>query len=246
MARFVDDYDAALAGRGAQPNYTLSNHDRPRVTHRGEGAARLAAMLLLTLRGTPFLYYGEEIGMPNVEVPSEKRRDPFVVPETGLSRDQSRTPMRWDGSGPNAGFCPEGVEPWLPVGPDVREANVAVQTEDPASVLTLHRRLLALRRENSMLSSGTYERLLDGVPDDCFAYLRRHGEGVALIALNFSEEERTVRTPKWAGLRLALSTRLDRKGEHKDSLDLRPQEGAVLLRASLPTRDRGRGEGSEK
>src|SRR6185312_17547381 len=95
----------------------LGNHDQPRVASRiGADQARVAAMMLLTLRGTPTIYYGEEIGMQNVPIPPEAVQDPFEknVPGMGLGRDPQRTPMQWDAS-PNAGFAAAGVKPWLPI-----------------------------------------------------------------------------------------------------------------------------------
>ena len=100
IAKLIDEYEAALPP-GAWPNWVLGNHDRPRVASRvGEAQARVAAMLLLTLRGTPTLYYGDEIGLPQATIPPERVQDPFEknVPGLGLGRDGCRTPMQWDAS----------------------------------------------------------------------------------------------------------------------------------------------------
>jgi len=235
IQEFVDAYEKALLAAGAWPNYSIGNHDMPRVSHYGQARARLMLMLLLTLRGTPFLYYGDEIGMPNVEVPREKRQDPFVVPQTGLSRDQARTPLQWNG-GPHAGFsdAPE-AEPWLPVAPDYETTNVEAESRDPKSMLSLTRALLALRKSVPALAVGDYLRYepADGVPEDCFVYLRRppqQGEHSAIVALNFSGGDRTVALPRNDLPRNAqLSTRLDRKGGVEGPVSLRPHEGLVLL-----------------
>ena len=117
LRHMIKEYEAALPF-GGWPNWVLGNHDQPRVATRlGRAQARVAAMLLLTLRGTPTLYYGDELGMQNVPIPPEKERDPFGknMPGTGQGRDPERTPMRWDTSR-NAGFTIG--EPWLPLGDD--------------------------------------------------------------------------------------------------------------------------------
>jgi alpha-glucosidase len=124
VARLIDEYEAVLPV-GGWPNWVLGNHDRPRIAGRiGPNQARIAAMLLLTLRGTPTIYYGDEIGMTQVALPAECIRDPFEkrVPGIGVGRDGCRTPMQWD-DGPNSGFSE--CEPWLPIADDFRETNVA-------------------------------------------------------------------------------------------------------------------------
>jgi alpha-glucosidase len=135
-------------------------------------------MLLLTLRGTPTLYYGDEIGMPSVEVPYAEQRDPQGL-RGGISRDQARTPMRWQ-AGPAAGFCTG--EPWLPIGPAVAEVNVAAQRDDPGSMLSLHHRLLGLRRAEPALNVGGWNDL--GTAGTALAYLRSVDGRRFLVALN--------------------------------------------------------------
>src|SRR3954462_9027466 len=123
IARLIEEYEAALP-RGGWPNWVLGNHDQHRIATRvGRAQARVAAMLLLTLRGTPTLYYGDEIGMQDVPIAPSQVQDPFEknVPGKGLGRDPERTPMRWDAS-ENAGFTTG--EPWLPLGDDWQVANV--------------------------------------------------------------------------------------------------------------------------
>ncbi len=161
----VDALEAILVP-GAWPNYVLGNHDEPRIINRvGPAQARLAMLLLLTLRGTPTLYYGDEIGMHNGDIPPERVNDPLEKnrPGLGLGRDPARTPMQWDSS-PNAGFCPPGTEPWLPIPADYQQINVAVEREDPHSLLTLTRRLIELRRSTPALTTGSY-RPIEAVPD---------------------------------------------------------------------------------
>ena len=157
VRRVVDGLEAALPA-GAWPNYVLGNHDEPRIASRiGRDNAPLAMMLLLTLRGTPTLYYGDELGMRDVPIPLEREQDPWGkrVPGLGLGRDPERTPMQWDAS-PHAGFCAPDVEPWLPVSDDAARVNVAVELADSGSMLTLTRRLLALRRATPALAHGGY------------------------------------------------------------------------------------------
>src|SRR5262249_22350102 len=155
IARLITDYEAALPAF-AWPNWVLGNHDRSRVASRvGPGQARVAAMLLLTLRGTPTLYYGDELGMTDVPIPPDRVQDPFEknVPGQGLGRDPERTPMPWE-PGPGAGFTTG--HPWLPLGADADAKNVACLREDPGSILFLYRRLLALRRTTPALVEGSW------------------------------------------------------------------------------------------
>jgi alpha-glucosidase len=229
--RAIEEMEA-LTPEGAWPNWVLGNHDESRIASRvGREQARAAMLLLLTLRGTPTLYYGDEIGMEDVPVPPGRVRDPFenASPGQGLGRDPERSPMQWS-AGTNAGFCPEGVEPWLPVAGDYREVNVEEQAEDPRSMLSLTRRLLALRQELPALHAGGYEPLLDGVPEDCLAYLRRHVEGGdCFVALNFSGEARELRLQDGLKGRVLLSTFLDREGgTNRGALRLRANEGVVV------------------
>ncbi len=227
----VDAYEAALP-EGAWPNWVLGNHDQHRVATRvGPDQARVAQMLLLTLRGTPTCYYGDEIGMENVRIPPAFIQDPPAVnqPEIAdiVGRDPERTPMQWDAS-PNAGFAPDGVTPWLPVAEDYRTRNVAVQQEDPTSMLTLFRRLTELRRATPALHGGSY-RSVDGVPKDCFVYWREAGDQRRLIALNFSGMPQQIELPEARHGQVVLSTYLDREGPTGGTiLGLRPHEGLIV------------------
>jgi glycosidase len=177
-------------GRRGWPDHVLSSHDAPRHASRydhptlGEARARLAAAMLLTLRGTPFLYQGEEIGMRNVPVPEDRLQDPLAFRlHPKLSRDPSRTPMPWE-PGPGAGFT--SGEPWLPIGADAAQRNVAVQRNDPGSLLQLYRALIALRRRTPALHRGAYAARR-GAPKDVFAFERREGAQRAVVALNFGD-----------------------------------------------------------
>ncbi len=180
--------EAALP-RGAWPNYVLSNHDRPRLaTRNGPRSARLAALLLLTLRGTPTLYNGDELGLEDLEIPREEWLDP-------LGRDQVRGPMPWTSSR-NGGFdsSPADASPWLPVPTRYLERSVERQLADPGSILNLYRRLLAFRRTSPALLRGEY-RPLD-CPPDCLAYLRSTPEQTLAVLLNLGAENATVDVPR--------------------------------------------------
>jgi alpha-glucosidase len=204
----------------------LGNHDRPRVASRvGPAQARVAAMLLLTLRGTPTLYYGDEIGMTNVAIPPERVRDPLErnVPGMGLGRDPARTPMQWSAA-PNAGFG--AAAPWLPLGADWRSVNVAAQREDERSMLALYRSLIALRRREPALALGRYRPA--PAEGDVLAYLRtaRGHEPSFLVALNLGSKPQRLAQ---AGSTVVLSTHLDRANERtRGVLELRPDEGLIV------------------
>ncbi|MFU8890007.1 MAG: alpha-amylase family glycosyl hydrolase, partial [Trueperaceae bacterium] len=225
IADHLARYDAALPA-GACPTFVVGNHDRARVATRiGPAQARVAAMLLLTARNTPFVYQGDELGMRNAELGPEHQRDPWGLRVPGHGRDPVRTPMRWDASG-HAGFTTG--EPWLPVGDDAGTENVARLREDERSILTLHRRLLALRRGDPVLTRGR-QRVLP-VAGDVVGYLREDGERRVWVALNLGSREVEVETPGAGGGTIALSTALDREGETVGrSLRLRGDEGCVVV-----------------
>lgn len=223
----VDGAEEALAPE-AWPNYVLGNHDVHRIVSRiGAAQARVAMMLLLTLRGTPTLYQGDEIGMADVPIAPDQVQDTFGILTPGETRDPERTPMQWDSS-PTAGFCPENVQPWLPLSPDHTTVNVAVERDDPHSMLTMTTQLLDLRRSNTTLETGSY-RSIDSAPAECFVYLRSDGQKTFLIALNFSGEEQKLNLPDGSG-QFCVSTAVDRSGEVAlADLSLRPNEGCVLM-----------------
>jgi alpha-glucosidase len=202
IAALIRQYEAALPP-GGWPNWVLGNHDRSRLLSRlgGIAQARLAAMLLLTLRGTPTLYYGDEIGMGDVEIPPESLRDPWErnVPGLGLGRDPCRSPMCWSAEG-RGGFT-SGV-PWLPVGEQCKWANVAHERKDPGSFLSLYRSLIALRRGEPALSLGSYrERWSDS---QSLLYERAAGARRLLVALNFGPTPYAL--PAVGPIRILLST----------------------------------------
>ncbi|HET6320249.1 MAG TPA: alpha-amylase family glycosyl hydrolase, partial [Chloroflexota bacterium] len=222
IAALVEQYEAALPA-GAWPNWVLGNHDRSRIATRvGSAQARIAAMLLLTLRGTPTLYQGDELGMHDVPIPPEAVQDPVDrnLPGLGLGRDPERTPMQWDASA-NAGFCPPSVAPWLPVADDYAAVNVAAQQTDQTSPLSLYRSLVGLRRATPALTSGSYRTAV--LTDDVLGYVRERGAQRIMVVLNFAHEPRHVEIPQGSVL---LSTYLDRSGQPPS--ELRADEGLVI------------------
>ena len=224
VAALIEAYEAALPP-GAWPNWVLGNHDRSRLASRlGLRQTRVAAMLLLTLRGTPTIYQGEEIGMMDVPIPPERVQDPWErnVPGLGLGRDPERTPMQWD-AGANAGFS--AAEPWLPIAPDADTVNVAAQAADSTSTLALYQALTRLRRSEPALSVGDYR---PGRADETvLTYERHHGGRRLIVTLNMSGQAQFL-----SGLpagRLLVSTALDRAGEPTNGdLALMPDEGCVI------------------
>jgi alpha-glucosidase len=187
-----------IEGAGVWPVYVIGNHDIVRSWSRyGDGfnndaIAKVLAALYLTLRGTPVMYYGEELGMENNDPRSkEDVKDPIGQlgwPEE-KGRDGERTPMQWDATR-HAGFS--GATPWLPVPPSARQRNVAVQAADPGSILSFYKRLLALRRSHPALREGAYVPLMQNDPN-VLAYLRRTKDSAVLVALNMSTSLPTLR-----------------------------------------------------
>ena len=221
----VERYELLLPA-GAWPNWVLGNHDQPRVATRiGLEQARIAAMLLLTLRGTPTVYYGDEIGMANVEIPADRRLDP-ASREPGFGRDGQRTPMQWR-PGPAAGFTTG--RPWLPVSSESDRVNVETEAADPQSMLSLHRRLIELRRAEPALALGSYEPLR--ASGSVLAYVRRRADRCALVALNLGQTPASLALPPGTippTARVRLSTYLDRHEPVAGELALRSNEGVVV------------------
>ncbi|GLR83978.1 alpha-amylase family glycosyl hydrolase [Bradyrhizobium iriomotense] len=227
IEKIIEDYEKALP-RGAWPNWVLGNHDRPRVASRvGPEQARVAAMLLLTLRGTPTLYYGDEIGMNQVLIAPEDVQDPFEknVPGIGVGRDGCRTPMQWDSSN-FAGFSE--VAPWLPL-PEIHvHENVVNLEADKFSILNLYKRLIALRKAHRPLVVGDYHPI--AAQGDLLVYRRQAGDDALVVVLNLGPDPVAVTTSAIRfGSEILLSTFLDREGEELEGvLDLRGNEGVVI------------------
>jgi alpha-glucosidase len=223
----VERYEALLPSY-AWPNWVLGNHDKSRIATRvGSAQARVAAMLLLTLRGTPTMYYGDEIGMHDVPIPPDQVQDPFEknVPGLGLGRDPERTPMQWSGD-EHADFT-LGT-PWLPIADDYQTANLIMERNQPTSILTLYQRLIELRRAEPALSVGEFAPLpADG---DLMAYVRKLNQRRLLIVLNFGAKAQSfsIADLQCRGS-LLLTTHLDRSREElSEKLDLRANEGAIV------------------
>ncbi|MDW8395994.1 MAG: alpha-glucosidase, partial [Anaerolineae bacterium] len=229
---------------GAWPCNTLGNHDSSRMrTAFGDGVhdeaiARANAVLLLTLRGTPVLYNGEEIGMTDLILERfDQLRDTQAINAyrialqegisaeealrlaVRISRDRCRTPMQW-ANAPNAGFCPAGVQPWLPVNPNYAEGiNVADQEHDPNSMLNLYRRAIAVRQRTPALVRGEYEPL--GDDEHVLVFLRHDSETDqrCVVAINMTAEAQTTSGHSLAmrHSRCLLSTHPQREG-HTENL----------------------------
>ena len=223
----VENYESLLP-EGGWPNWVLGNHDQSRVASRiGSERARLAQMLLLTLRGTPTVYYGDEIGMHDVEVPRHRIVDPVGKKNPEFGRDPARTPMQWDDT-PGAGFT-DG-DPWLPIADDSDKINVAAQRKDPDSMLEFFRRLTEIRREQPALHKGSYLSVETG-NSEVFAYLREHENQKVLVALNFGAEPQhpDLSSLKSEG-KLLCSTHPNREGIFDPTqLELQPYEGVTVL-----------------
>jgi len=231
------------------PTYVFGNHDRPRFMERlgnHVGKAKLLAMLQLTVRGVPFIYYGDEIGMQQHDIPTHLGLDPVArrfqwVPQwlarrlrgSGilLNRDECRPPMQWHG-GANAGFSQEEAKPWLPLHPSSPVLNVAAQTLEPHSLLSVYRRLLALRKRSPSLQAGSLSLLpLENLPKHVLGYQRLHaGEGgeQATVFLNFSEREVPLALDSHLGQFVHSNLHLDALSR-ESRYTLAPHEGIVLI-----------------
>lgn len=226
--RFIDTYDQVI-GPDNLSNYVLGNHDQPRVASRiGKDRARVAAMLLFTLRGMPFIYYGEEIGMEDYLIPEDQVQDPWGkrVSGFGLGRDPERTPMQWNKK-PYAGFS--NGKPWLPVNKNYQEIHVESELSDPHSILSLYRKLIQYRKNFPVILRGSYHSL-DAGDSSVFSFMRELGDEKVLILLNFSEQKKTI-TFDFNKAKVAVNTHLDKNFGIEANLKnfvLRPNEGYVL------------------
>lgn len=221
----IDAYFNAVP-ENAWPVWVIGGHDKQRIASKiGEAQMRVLAMLLMTLRGTPFFFMGDEIGRKRVSIPPDRIQDPFekLVPGYGLCRDPERAPMRWDDC-PHGGFT--AAEPWLPLEPPDGAANVAGQQRDKRSILALFRALMALRREHACLREGGYQPLRS--QNDVLAYKRTDGGNGILVLLNLAAEPRRWH---WHGRsRVLMSTHLDLPSEPLPdaSILLRGNEGVII------------------
>jgi alpha-glucosidase len=208
----------SLLSAPAWPCWVLSNHDQPRHRTRygaSDARARAAAVVLLTLRGTPFLYAGEELGLLDADIPAESQLDPG-------GRDGSRAPLPWD-STPAHGWP---TPPWLPWPPEPGLRNAERESADPDSILSLYRRLLEVRRDSAALRLGRW-RLLSS-PAGTLAYERRFGRDVRRVAANFTEQpvEGVLMLDGW---RVEAATQRAGEGRGWDAR-LAPSEAVILAR----------------
>jgi alpha-glucosidase len=214
-AAVVAESEAALAERDAWPVWVLSNHDqvRHRTRHGGsEARARVAAVVLLTLRGTPFLYAGEELGLEDAVIPADRRVDPG-------RRDGCRAPLPWTPKPPHGW----GPRPWLPFPPEAGERCAAAQSADAGSILSLYRRLLRLRRASPALHAGSWQ-LLDAA-GDVLVYARQAADDRRTVVANFGPVIRSVPLPGHWTVDVATDPRRD--GAVWDGA-IEPEAAAVL------------------
>ncbi len=229
LLKAIQDWEELSLQTGLFPNYVLGNHDVPRPATRhakGESDARTKVMmaLLLTMRGTPFLYYGEEIGMRDISLkrseimdPPGKKYWPFHK-----GRDGCRAPMQWDDT-KNAGFSTG--KPWLPVHPDHKKRNVVVQQKDENSLFHFSRKLIALRKEYKTLRSGDFIHI-ENTSEKVLAFLRKDENETILVVLNFSDKPQKLTLPS-AAWTILFSEK--REGEFDiDELSLVADEVLIL------------------
>jgi alpha-glucosidase len=186
------DWENSLKGKG-WPTYVLSNHDNPRIATRythDENDARLkaAVLMLLTLRGTPFIYNGDEIGMRDIRIKRNEVKDPVgkLYWPIYKGRDGCRAPLQWSAD-PNAGFSKSGI-PWLPVHPDFPTRNVEQQNQDPQSLLNFYKALISLRKQFPVLIQGDFA-MLENLPTSVLGYQRTNNQQTALVLINFSHSQ---------------------------------------------------------
>jgi alpha-glucosidase len=225
IQRMIARYEGFLTD-DQWPNWILGSHDNQRVAgNLGPERTRVAAMLQLTLRGTPIMYYGEEIGMHNVDVPSGRERDQLAIrmPGKGRGRDVQRTPMQWSAAA-GAGFT-QG-DPWLPAAEDYTQINVEAERVDPTSLLNLYRRLLELRATSKAIRYGRYTP--DYADERVLSFVRETESERLLIALNFTDGTIEFQ-PKAGSGDVVLSTHMDTPEPHPDGrVRLRRFEGQAL------------------
>lgn len=224
--RFIDEFESSLSAND-WPNYVFGNHDKSRLaTRMGQEKIRIVAMLLMTLRGMPFIYYGDEIGMTDVEIKPEEIQDPYAKRTGNLrfSRDPERSPMQWDDSS-YAGFSE--TKPWLPLSKDYKNKNVKSQSEDKKSLLNLYKNLIHYRNSSEPLMYGKYESL-DTKSPDILSFVREHGGKKNLIMLNFSSKSIREILP-CPEAKIVLNSYLDKKDETLlKEVEFRPNEGFLF------------------
>ena len=232
--RCIQRWENALPEE-AWPVYTFSNHDVNRAFSRydqrgrGDKRARMLALMLLTLRGTPFIYYGEEIGMKEGLIQREQLKDPLGIKWYPFhrGRDGCRTPMQWD-EGIFAGFSSH--QPWLPLSPEHEIRNVRVQDEQSESLLNFFRQLIWLRKKLPLIVEGDYQTYKGRLPSGCYIYLRQQGDKKIAVALNFGKRKKKLEQLFNAGsVKLLISTCPTREpGVIAFPFTLKGEEGCLL------------------
>jgi alpha-glucosidase len=242
LLAYVRRYESVLAARskhqsqstrssqGTLPasgwgSWVLGNHDQKRIASRvGPAQARVAMLILLTLRGAPTLYYGDELGLENVPVPPEKTQDPFGLAFPDQGRDPVRTPLPWLAAA-GGGFT--SGEPWLPLAPDYAEKSVEAGKADPHSLLNLTRRILALRKREPALSLGAWSEVeADG---EVLAYARHDDHTRFVLLANLDPTAKTVRLDDGFQGKIELSTVGDSaRSDVGAAIDLRPDEALII------------------
>lgn len=210
------------------PNYVLSNHDSPRIASKfGRENIRIAAMVLLMVRGTPTVYYGDELGMDDTEVPVERWTDPQAKKDhSNFCRDYCRTPMQWNIS-KDAGFSTvDDKTLWLPVADNYRQFNVEILEKNPRSILYLYRKLLWLRKKTPALHGGDYETLRLQ-PLNVYAFKRTSDTESYTVLINPTEDSQLVELGDISG-RVVLATGLDREESVRGRVMVRAKEGLII------------------
>jgi alpha-glucosidase len=223
---FIDEYEASLRPQD-WPNYVLGNHDHMRLASRLDPLqARLVAMLQLTLRGLPVVYYGDELGLPDADVAGDQIKDPWgkLVPGLGLGRDPERSPMPWNTT---AGYGFTQASPWLPFVRGAGSLSVAAQERQPDSMLHLYRHLIHLRRTMPALMEGDYRSMDVGNPE-VFAFMRETGSHRVCVVLNFSADHGTANLGR-IGSWISGTILVDGDGQTHESglMELAGYEGRV-------------------
>jgi Glycosidases len=224
---------------GAWPNFTFSNHDNLRHSYRyragkwTKARAKIAAALLMTLKGTPFIYYGEEIGMTGGKLRRKEMADPLSIrtwPLKRFCRDLARTPMQWDDT-ENADFS--GVKPWLPVDSGFPENNIELQKSDKGSLFNFYRNLIWLRKAHPILQSGDISFLTEYLPD-ILAYMRNGTSEKILVILNFSDKKSSVNIKTLKNNSMGKSEGFDASvnvlfGSHRSTGEMLPMEKELAI-----------------
>jgi alpha-glucosidase len=220
----INEYEGRLLPEN-WPNWVLGNHDKARVLSRvGEQQAKLAAVLLMTLRGTPIMYYGDEIGMRDVPIPPDRMQDLKERTMPGGNRDPQRTPMQWDKSD-YAGFST--VEPWLPLDENYQQINVQKERENTDSYLSLYRRLIKLRQDEPALQVGAF--IDTGLEGELMLYKREHQGDEILVALNFGKQEAVYEAEEDKKGKILFATEREREGEtFEGKIELKGEEAVVV------------------